>query len=203
MRIKIQCNERFYCSVGASGFFKTKMTESPRRNIFEMKRSFGTGFDFFLPLPVFGISVHISFTSSNTMLQWLKKSSLIKCWVTKYRCFDQKSYFDIILNSKIDLLEFELKTRYILLNFVFKNQSLTKFCARKLVFYNKFELNNHFLNWILNSKIRILVNFEQKNDFSQFWAQQSNQKAVLINFHDFKCNCISDELIYFKKTSYS
>uniref|UniRef100_A0A2M4DGL1 Uncharacterized protein n=1 Tax=Anopheles darlingi TaxID=43151 RepID=A0A2M4DGL1_ANODA len=50
------------------------MTESPRRNIFEMKRSLLTGFAFFLPLPVRGISVHISFTFSSTMLQCRSKA---------------------------------------------------------------------------------------------------------------------------------
>ena len=89
-----------------SGFFNTRITESPRRNIFEMNRSRATGFackrmrivketklkvirkivkhqwrkgserkkglTFFLPLPDFGNSVHISFTFSSTMLQCLK-----------------------------------------------------------------------------------------------------------------------------------
>merc|ERR1719367_1705699 len=59
---------------GASGFLRTRMTESPLRNIFEMKRSLLTGFDFFLPLPVLGTSVHISFTFSRTMLQCLSKA---------------------------------------------------------------------------------------------------------------------------------
>lgn len=54
----------------ASGLRRTRMTESPRRNIFEMKRSLFTGFTFFLPLPVRGSSVHISFTFSSTILQW-------------------------------------------------------------------------------------------------------------------------------------
>lgn len=55
----------------ASGFFRTRITESPRRNIFGMNRSFATGFAFFLPLPVFGSSVHISLTFSSTILQCL------------------------------------------------------------------------------------------------------------------------------------
>lgn len=46
----------------ASGFRRTKITESPRKNIFEMKRSLFTGLTFFFPLPVRGISVHISLT---------------------------------------------------------------------------------------------------------------------------------------------
>ena len=33
----------------ASGFLRTRMTESPLRNIFGMYRSLFTGFDFFLP----------------------------------------------------------------------------------------------------------------------------------------------------------
>ena len=54
------------------------MTESPRRNIFEMYLSLFTGLDFFLPLPVFGTSVHISFTFSITMLQCLTKHHACK-----------------------------------------------------------------------------------------------------------------------------
>lgn len=46
----------------ASGFLKIKITESPRKNIFEIKRSLLTGLTFFLPFPVLGISVHISLT---------------------------------------------------------------------------------------------------------------------------------------------
>lgn len=46
----------------ASGLRRTKITESPRKNIFEMKRSLLTGFTFFLPFPVRGTSVHISLT---------------------------------------------------------------------------------------------------------------------------------------------
>lgn len=60
--------------VDASGFFNTRMTESPLKNILEMKRSLLTGLDFFLPLPVLGTSVHISFTFSSTMLQCLGKT---------------------------------------------------------------------------------------------------------------------------------
>lgn len=62
---------KYYLAV-AKGFLNTKMTESPLKNIFEMKRSLLTGFDFFLPFPVFGCSVHISLTFSRTMLQCLK-----------------------------------------------------------------------------------------------------------------------------------
>lgn len=56
----------------AMGFLRTRMTESPRRNILEMYLSLLTGLDFFFPLPVFGVSVHISFTFSRTILQCLK-----------------------------------------------------------------------------------------------------------------------------------
>lgn len=58
----------------ARGFLRTRMTESPRRNIFDMNRSLFTGFTFFLPLPVRGSSVHISFTFSSTMLQCRSKA---------------------------------------------------------------------------------------------------------------------------------
>ena len=87
----------------ARGFLRTRMTESPLRNILEMNLSLFTGLAFFLPelilsyggatmsrkikneeeklhfwlksspLPVFGSSVHISFTPSSTMLQCLWK----------------------------------------------------------------------------------------------------------------------------------
>lgn len=60
----------FYFAV-ASGFRKTRITESPRRNILEIYLSLFTGLDFFLPFPVFGTSVHISLTFSSTMLQCL------------------------------------------------------------------------------------------------------------------------------------
>lgn len=49
---------------------KTRMTLSPRRNIFEMNLSLLT--PFFPSLPVF--SVHISFTFSSTILQWRSKA---------------------------------------------------------------------------------------------------------------------------------
>lgn len=58
----------------AAGFLRTKITESPLRNILAMNLSLFTGFAFFLPFPVFGVSVHISFTFSNTMLQCLSKA---------------------------------------------------------------------------------------------------------------------------------
>merc|ERR1719341_182810 len=58
----------------ARGFLRTRMTESPLRNILEMNLSLFTGFAFFFPLPVFGSSVHISFTPSRTMLQCLSKA---------------------------------------------------------------------------------------------------------------------------------
>jgi len=56
------------------GFLSTRMTESPRKNIFEMKRSLLTGLAFFFPFPDFGFSVHISFTFSRTMLQCRSKA---------------------------------------------------------------------------------------------------------------------------------
>merc|ERR1719312_643976 len=58
----------------ARGFFRTRITESPLRNIFEMNRSLFTGLAFFLPFPVLGSSVHISLTPSSTMLQCLSKA---------------------------------------------------------------------------------------------------------------------------------
>ena len=57
----------------AKGFLKTRMTESPRKNILAMYLSLLTGFDF-LPLPALGVSVHISLTFSNTILQWRSKA---------------------------------------------------------------------------------------------------------------------------------
>lgn len=60
----------------ANGLRSTRITESPRRNILEINLSLLTGFDFFFPLPVFGTSVHISFTFSRTMLQCLKYTSI-------------------------------------------------------------------------------------------------------------------------------
>jgi len=57
----------------ARGLRSTRITESPRRNILEINLSLFTGLDFFLPLPVFGTSVHISLTFSSTMLQCLEK----------------------------------------------------------------------------------------------------------------------------------
>ena len=69
-KIKLVCAKEIlnYCN----GLRSTKITESPRKNIFDMKRSLLTGLDFFLPLPLFGTSVHISFTFSKTILQCLK-----------------------------------------------------------------------------------------------------------------------------------
>merc|ERR1719458_453152 len=76
----------------ARGFFRTRITESPLRNILEMNLSLFTGFAFFLPFPVLGSSVHISLTPSSTMLQCLSKAftrpssfllflQLIRTWV--------------------------------------------------------------------------------------------------------------------------
>lgn len=69
---QVNCRCCAYFSADASGFFKTMMIESPRMNILLMNRSRLTGFCFFLPFPVLGVSVHISFTFSKTMLQCLK-----------------------------------------------------------------------------------------------------------------------------------
>merc|ERR1712126_240601 len=58
------------CSIyfaASTGFLRTMMTESPRRNIFEMYLSRFTGCCF--PLAPFGRSTHISLTFSRTMLQ--------------------------------------------------------------------------------------------------------------------------------------
>lgn len=68
---------KFYlpaAAVAANGLRSTSMTESPLKNIFDIKRSLFTGLTFFLPLPVLGSSVHISLTFSNTMLQWRSKA---------------------------------------------------------------------------------------------------------------------------------
>ena len=44
-------NRIAHCGPAAArGFFRTRMTESPRRNILEMKRSLLTGLAFFLPI---------------------------------------------------------------------------------------------------------------------------------------------------------
>lgn len=64
----------YFPAAVASGFLRTRMTESPRRNIFGINLSLFTGFAFFLPFPVRGNSVHISFTFSKTMLQCLSKA---------------------------------------------------------------------------------------------------------------------------------
>ena len=55
------------------GFRRTRITESPRRNILLMKRSLFTGCARF-PLPDFGISVQNSLTFSNIMLQCLSNA---------------------------------------------------------------------------------------------------------------------------------
>merc|ERR1719402_371660 len=64
----------YAADVVASGFFKTNITESPLRNIFEINLSLLTGLAFFFPFPVLGSSVHISLTPSRTMLQCLSKA---------------------------------------------------------------------------------------------------------------------------------
>ena len=58
----------------ALGFLKTRITESPLRNILLMYLSLVTGFAFFWPFPTRGFSVHISLTSSRTMLQCRSKA---------------------------------------------------------------------------------------------------------------------------------
>lgn len=67
-------NYYFYLVDVANGFLSTNITESPRRNILEMKRSLFTGFTFFFPFPVRGTSVHISLTLSSTILQCRSKA---------------------------------------------------------------------------------------------------------------------------------
>mmetsp|Transcript_1401 Transcript_1401/g.4173 ORF Transcript_1401/g.4173 Transcript_1401/m.4173 type:complete len:211 (+) Transcript_1401:171-803(+) len=57
-----------------AGFRSTRITESPRRNSFEMKRSLFTGLEAFFPFPVLGTSVHISLTFSRIMLQCLSNA---------------------------------------------------------------------------------------------------------------------------------
>merc|ERR1719347_1740576 len=72
---KNQSSSASHCGPAAArGFLRTRMTESPRRNILEMNLSLLTGLAFFLPLPVFGSSVHISLTPSRTMLQCLSNA---------------------------------------------------------------------------------------------------------------------------------
>ena len=55
-------------------FRSTRITESPRINILLRKRSLLMVLAFLHPFPVFGISVHSSFTFSRTMLQCLSKA---------------------------------------------------------------------------------------------------------------------------------
>lgn len=80
-----------YFPAVAIGFLKTKITESPLRNILAMYLSLLTGFAFF-PFPDLGVSVHISLTFSRTMLQCLSNAftlassfllfrQLIRTWV--------------------------------------------------------------------------------------------------------------------------
>lgn len=52
---------------------KTRMTESPLKNILLMKRSLFTGLPFFPSLNL-GVSVHISLTFSSTILQCLSNA---------------------------------------------------------------------------------------------------------------------------------
>ena len=61
-----------YGAAAARGFLRTRITESPRRNILAINLSLFTGLPFFCPFPVFGISVHISLTWSNTNETWCK-----------------------------------------------------------------------------------------------------------------------------------
>merc|ERR1740123_2873833 len=78
------------------GFLRTRITESPRRNILLMNRSLFTGFAFFLP--PWGTSVHISRTFSSTMFEcrsnaltrariFLLFRQLIKTWELSFTHF--------------------------------------------------------------------------------------------------------------------
>lgn len=71
MRMKI---ENYLAAAVDSGFLRTRITESPRKNILEINLSLFTGFTFFFPFPVRGTSVHISLTFSRTMLQCLSNA---------------------------------------------------------------------------------------------------------------------------------
>ena len=66
-------NVHYWALAVAKGFFNTKITESPRRNIFAIYLSLLIGFAF-LPFPVLGISYHISLTFSKTILQCLSNA---------------------------------------------------------------------------------------------------------------------------------
>lgn len=74
-------------AVLASGFRRTKITESPRKNIFEMNRSLFTGLTFFFPLPVRGISVHISLT---LRVNWTEICDKCKHWFAAMRISNNK-----------------------------------------------------------------------------------------------------------------
>ena len=62
-------NRVHHLEVTAAGLRRTKMTESPLRKSLAMYLSLLTGLALLFPFPVFGTSVHISFTFSSTMLK--------------------------------------------------------------------------------------------------------------------------------------
>ena len=62
------------CKTHHFGFRSTRITESPRINILLRNRSLLMVLAFLHPFPVFGTSVHSSFTFSRTMLQCLSKA---------------------------------------------------------------------------------------------------------------------------------
>lgn len=66
-RLRKKRYKMVHLAVAPSGFRSTKMTESPRKNILLINLSLFTGFAFFFPLPVFGTSVHISFTYADAI----------------------------------------------------------------------------------------------------------------------------------------
>jgi hypothetical protein len=83
------------------GFRSTKMTESPLRNILEMTRSLFTGAPFF-PFAVRGVSVHISRTPSNTMLQW-RSNALMRArslWLFRRLISTCELFFTLCINTE-------------------------------------------------------------------------------------------------------
>ena len=103
------------------GSTRISMTESPRKNIFEIKRSLLIGLDFAFPFPAFGCSVHISFTFSktcpNTMQLWylqllqyvLQKSKVVFFEHTTHhvavtiKSLDSPEKFPVVTNIDKDL----------------------------------------------------------------------------------------------------
>lgn len=57
----------------AKGLTITRITESPRKNILGIIRSFGTALTL-VPVEPLGTSIHISLTPSSTILQWRSKA---------------------------------------------------------------------------------------------------------------------------------